>query len=300
MDEAIEATCKSCQECQLHLAQPTEAPVHYWPLPEAVWSRVHVDFAGPVEGKMLLVAVDARTKWPEVRVMKTTTTELTIAELRSIFAVHGLPKEIVSDNGPQFRSTEFENFMKANGIRGITSAPYHPRTNGLAERFVKTIKEHLETNQASVPLQHKVDNFLLTYRNCPHATTGISPAMALFNRPLRCRLDLLKPELTDRMAEKQTKDQSNVRVFSASDVVLARDYTSGNKWAIGQIMQQTGPLSYLVKVKNNVWRRHVDQLRATKLPVASAKEPINVPKVIIAPGFQVKEPANIPTALVPL
>lgn len=72
-----------------------------------------------------MVVIDAFSKWPEVEVMSSTTTEKTIEVLRSLFARHGLPAQIVTDNGPQF--------MKRNGIKHIRSAPYNP---ALAERYV--------------------------------------------------------------------------------------------------------------------------------------------------------------------
>ena len=85
---------------------------------------------------MFLAVVDARSKWPEVYIMSSTTSSKTIEVLRTMFATHGLPTQIVSDDGSQLVSEEFETFLiKRNGIRYLTSPPYHPRTNGLAERF---------------------------------------------------------------------------------------------------------------------------------------------------------------------
>ena len=80
-------------------------------------------------GKSFLIAVDAHSKWPEVIPMSTTTAEKTVSELRKLFATHGLPEQIVSDNGAQFTSQHFEEFMKLNEIKHICSAPYHPATN---------------------------------------------------------------------------------------------------------------------------------------------------------------------------
>ena len=69
--------------------------------------------------------------------MKSTTTSRTIEKLRTIFCRHGIPTQLVSDNGPPFKSEEFNHFMKSNGIKHIRSARYHPATNDLAERFEK-------------------------------------------------------------------------------------------------------------------------------------------------------------------
>lgn len=68
---------------------------------------------------MSLVVVDAHSKWPEVVMMPSTTSQLTIDVLRSLFSRYGLPEQLVSDNGPQFTSEEFAQFMKNNGIKHI-------------------------------------------------------------------------------------------------------------------------------------------------------------------------------------
>ena len=88
--------------------------------------------------------MDARTKWPEVIPMATITSEKTITELRKSFCTHAIPEQIVYDNGTQFTSLEFGEFLKKNGIKHMLSAPYHPATNGEAERFVQTFKHVLK------------------------------------------------------------------------------------------------------------------------------------------------------------
>ena len=90
--------------------------------------------------KMFLVIVDAYSTWLEVFPVNAATTTATIDKLRVKFATHGLPEIIVSDNGTCFVSHEFQKFMKLNGITHLTSAPYHPASNGLAERAVQTFK----------------------------------------------------------------------------------------------------------------------------------------------------------------
>ena len=137
LDEDIQDLVKSCETCQAVKHAPAVAPMHPWEWPPRPWQRVHIDFAGPFQGATFFVAVDdAHSKWPEVEVMTSTTAAKTIEVLRRMFASHGLPEQIVSDNGPQFVSEEFAAFMRANNIKHIRSAPYHPASNGLAERFV--------------------------------------------------------------------------------------------------------------------------------------------------------------------
>ena len=128
--------------------------------------------------------------------MPTTTSDRTISELRKIFAVHGLPEQVVSDNGPQFASHEFTHFLRLNGIRHIPSAPYHPATSGEAERMVQTFKHAIKASRTDEgTLETKLARFLISYRTTPNTTTGCSLAQLLFNRPINTRLDMLRPSL---------------------------------------------------------------------------------------------------------
>ena len=260
---------------------------------------------------MYLVVVDAYTKWLEVKIMSSTTSTKTIEALREIFATHGLPAQLVSDNGPQFSSEEFISFLKANGIQELKSAPYHPKTNGLAERFVRTLKEALTADKSSRSIQHKVNNFLLQYRNCPHATTGNSPAIMLMGRSLRSRLDLMKPDVGQRMqnAQKaQTLQQNSGRMltFEVGQTVLARNYGRGNRWVISVVHKQNGPISYVVKVGNTHWKRHLDQLRSTELLLSPEQEmefalPIEKKEIIPEqPRLGGSETIEIPEVEIPI
>ena len=114
-----EKLCRSCQPCGTVKPSPTVAPLHPWTWPSKTWERIHEDFAGPFQGTMLFVLIDAHSKWPEVYPMKSTITSQTVDDLRQIFSAYRLPEQLVSDNGPQFISDEFTTFMKANGIRHI-------------------------------------------------------------------------------------------------------------------------------------------------------------------------------------
>jgi hypothetical protein len=177
LDSSIESLAKSCLECQAAKNSPPVAPLQPWAWPSRVFERVHIVFAGPFQGAMFLVAVDAYSKWPQVFVMPSTTVTKTIEALRQMFSMYGLPEHIVSDNGPQFTAEEFAVFTKTNGIRHTRSAPYHPATNGLAERFVQSLKQGLKASLSSgLPLIQRLSHFLLTYRSSVHSTTGVTPS----------------------------------------------------------------------------------------------------------------------------
>ena len=267
LDEEIEKMVAQCKHCQT-VRNQEKAPEARWELPSQIWYRLHMDFAGPVQGKMLFVVVDARSKWPEVAVMNSTTATASIEVLREIFSRFGYPREIVSDNGPQFTSREFEEFTTEFGIRHFMGAPYHPKTNGLAERMVQTIKKQLTKNRhIPLSLKAKLNRILLAYRNTPHQVTETSPAEMLLKRPIPSQWDLLRPSLKDMQARKQPIPDFQVEGVPEGARVLVRDYGHNIKWKTGTVRERKGPLSYQVEVEGEVIKRHQDQL----LPLPAAE-----------------------------
>lgn len=142
-------------------------------------------------------------------------------------------------------------------------AEHYPSTNGLAERFVQTFKHSLKASKEPIPLQQRLDSFLLQYKNTPHSTMKETPAMLFLHRRLRTRLDLLKPsvKLTVEHAQKVQCSYRSLhakdRDFHVGDSVLVRDYRRGKeKWKTGTVPSQSGPVSYTVQVDNSQsWKR---------------------------------------------
>ena len=150
---------------------------------------------------MYLVIVDAYSKWLGVQPINSFTSETTIAKLKDIFATHGIPQKIVTDNGTSFT---FKAFLEQNGVKHICSAFYYPSSNGLAERALQTFKQSLrQIPEDSV--REKLAKFLFKYRITPHSSTGVAPAELLMGRHLRSRLDFLKPDLVATVEKNQLK-----------------------------------------------------------------------------------------------
>ena len=283
MDRELENAVKSCPQCQRHQKSPAEAPLHPWEWPGQPWSRVHIDYAGPYKGDMYLVVIDAHSKWMDVHIMHTTTSASTIVKLREIFATHGLPETIVSDNGPNFTSTEFENFLTKNDIKHTKVSPYHPASNGQAERAVRAFKEGVEKMEEG-NMQEKLSRFLLKYRTTPHSTTGLPPAELLMNRKLRTKLDLMLPNTASLVGRKQENQkevhdyQAKDRNFEARDPVFIKDFSSPKSWKEGTVVHTTGPVSALVELQDGrVVRRHQDHLRRIQNPTKPETE-MSVPE----------------------
>jgi transposase InsO family protein len=267
IDDDIEHHVAACSACQKGRAAEPEVPLFSWSVPSEPWSRIHLDFAGPFEGFMWLIAVDAYTKWLDVIKMKSTTATATCNKLRELFARYGVPRVLVSDNGPQWISEEFQQFCASNLIQSVLSSPYHPKTNGLAERAVRTFKERMMAAKASIAdPSTRLQKFLMSYRNTPHKSTGRPPAELMFGRRLRTRLDLLKPDVRARLdaanfRQQRDHDQRTTpRSFAEGDPVWVVQ-TSGSGHKQGIILRRTGPLSYWVNIDGVRTRKHADQLR---------------------------------------
>ena len=97
---------------------PSKAHLHPWEYPSRPWARIHIDHTGPFMGKMFLVVIDAHSKWIDVEILNSTSVS-NIIKLRSLFATHGIPEQLVSDNGSDFQSEEFKQFTTQNGIKHI-------------------------------------------------------------------------------------------------------------------------------------------------------------------------------------
>ena len=187
-----------------------------------------------------------------------------IRELRKLFAAYGLPEQLVSDNGPQFTSSDFAMFLKQNGVKHVRSAPYHPSSNGAAERFVQTFKRAMKQNELhGVPSQKQLPAFLLSYRTASHATTGQSPCLLFLNRQVRTRLDLIHPNLREHVSGKQLKQKhyhdqhAHSRELYLGQRVMAQGPPPQLQWLPGTIIQQTGPVSYVIKITDGrLWKRH--------------------------------------------
>ncbi|XP_011860102.1 PREDICTED: uncharacterized protein K02A2.6-like [Vollenhovia emeryi] len=167
--------------------------VQPWSVPEKSWSRIHADYAGPIDRFSFLVIVDAFSKWPEIFETKSTTATKTIEFFKNVFAQHGLPDTIVTDNGQQFISTEFKDFCNSNGIQHLTSSPYHPQSEGQGEKFVGLFKTGYK--KATGNVDQKIREFLYSYRFTPSYNLGNkSPAELLNSHRIKTTLDLLKPQ----------------------------------------------------------------------------------------------------------
>ncbi|XP_045452509.1 uncharacterized protein K02A2.6-like [Melitaea cinxia] len=253
----IKNITSNCEGCIQNRNLPPLKHLHNWEWPNEPWKRLHADFAGPFRGHMWLIVMDAHSKWPEVAKMKLTTSSATIKCLRSMFARFGLPEQFVTDNGPQWTSAEFITFCKNNNIRHICTAPYHPASNGLAERGVQTFKKAmLAQTFNNKDLDHSVQQWLLAYRSAPHATTGRAPCELMLGRQLRTRLSLIKKDV---IIPRRSVCNKPVKQYLPGDKVLVASYDKSRKWLEGIIDRPVGNVMYDVNTDRGILTRNVTQ-----------------------------------------
>ena len=282
LNKEVEKMVRNCQHCCVESPNPPAAPAHPWLVPQNPWERLHVDHA-QWNKWVILVAIDAFSKWPEVFVVNSTSASQTIEMLRTIFATHGLPMTVVSNNGPPFSSNDFEKFMKANGIVHRRVPLYHPSLNGLAENMVKSLKQALNKANKSDTIETKIAKFLASYRNTPHSITGRTPAEVLLGRSPRTCLSLIHPCMSQRMSitiEERVGDKAP-RAFKTGQAVLLRDLrpTAASKWRPAGISHKRGPLAYEVNIDVQTRQAHIDHLKPNPQPVLpehdTAHQPMN-------------------------
>uniref|UniRef100_A0A1I7T583 RNA-directed DNA polymerase n=1 Tax=Caenorhabditis tropicalis TaxID=1561998 RepID=A0A1I7T583_9PELO len=274
IDKDIETLARNCNDCQAAAKNPIKTTLEPWPKTTSAFERVHIDYAGPINSIYYLVIVDSFSKWPEILQTKVISSAATIQMLTHIFARYGNPTTLVSDNGTQFTSDEFAKFCRIRGIKHLRSPPFHPQSNGQAERFVDTFKRALQKSKGEGTTQEALQTFLMSYRSTPCSSSHnqLSPAENFLGRKMRTIMDLLTT--TSKSYEEESEASSNMRdqfnrhhgakykQFSPGEAVYIKDHRSTKTtWTPGFVIKKLGKVKYSVDCDGKKWDRHANQLR---------------------------------------
>lgn len=183
MDKDVENYVSSCQPCcnSDKSVKPLNVPVQAVETPEKPWTKIAVDICGPFSNapktkRFLLVLTDYTSKWPEVKALGEITSAAVIKFLTDVFDRFGNPMELVTDNGKQFTSSEFERFLEENRIHHNKTAVYNPMSNGRVERLNRTLKEAIQVCvMQGYTWEGALSTVLRAYRTTP-MDNGKSPA----------------------------------------------------------------------------------------------------------------------------
>ena len=260
MDAQIEELVRKCRNCQENRPEKRRMEVHQWdPAPHA-FSRIHIDFMGPIRGKLFLVIVDAFSRWIDVQEVPSTSAAAVIPRLRRLFAYFGVVDTICSDNGSPFSSKEFAKFCRDNLIHHIRIAPYKPSSNGMAERTVFSAKAFLKKLPIKADIQKELAEFLLAQRVTPIVSLGgKSPSELMNGRRLTTCLTKMNPAQSSTY---KMNFKNNELFFSRHQRVFIRNYSSGPRWIEARVLYKHGYRNYMVEVADGrKMKRHVDQIR---------------------------------------
>ena len=236
MDSKVKEMIDKCIACQAVGDSNHPEPMKLTPTEDKPWTTVAIDFYGPIPrtGEYLMVVIDTYSKFPEVEIVNSTEAKACIPKLDKIFATHGIPKNLKSDNGPPFNGKEFEKYTKVLGIQWTTSTPLWPQGNAVVERFMKPIGKILKAAEIEgKKWKQELQRFLLQYRSTPHQTTGVAPCELLFNRPIRGYLpELPKRKVVNKHAvaknHLEKKKQENKQYYDQKKKVKESEIKEGD------------------------------------------------------------------------
>ncbi len=292
--EELVRTCPECCKAQQHRAQPLIPTA----LPSLPWQKLATDLFEWKKNHYLII-VDYYSRYFEIARLNRMTAEQVIQHTKSIFARHGVPEMLVSDNGPQFASEAFSKFADAYQFEHITSSPYYPQGNGEAERAVQTVKNLLKKDG---------DPYLalLSYRSTP-LQVGHSPAELLMSRKLRTTLPTSREQRKPRVPDHQALRERDDRIKSAQKenhdrhhgvrdlptLVPGDTIWMPDRNTEAEVVKEVQPRSYEVKTPDGTFRRNRRSLLA--LPQSLEQEMTAVttpPERVVQPEPVVQPPAT--------
>ena len=189
MNSEIEDMIKRCPTCLTFRNRQPSEPIIHQPIPHQTWTKIAAD-PFRLHGHYYLLIIDYYSKFIVIETLKNLLSSTVINKCKKIFSQFGTPKELVTDNGPEFSSHYFKWFSKSWDFEHRTSSPHFHQSNGLVERSIQTVKRTL--NKAKLAND---DHYLsILFLNSQPDENGLSPAHKLFNRQIRTNLPSAKPQ----------------------------------------------------------------------------------------------------------
>lgn len=272
----IETLVLGCIICQKYSKTNVREPLCSHEVPELPWQKVAIDFM-TVASQDFLVLVDYFSKFVVVNKLTNKTAQSVVTTLKNIFAINGLPMEIFSDNGPPFDSREYITFARSYDIKLTTSSPRYPRSNGMVERSIQTIK-----NLFLKAIETKSDPFLaiMDYNSTPKQNLP-APCTLLMGRQFRTNLPVktenLRPKFSCKEACKNMiRNQEKQKRYYDKSVKKLPNLEVGDpiflqegirKWSPGIVVKKNNNNDYIVRVNEGEYRRNRSHLRLQQQPL---------------------------------
>ena len=292
-----------CQACQKNQNQQRKEPLEPHDIPPTPWTKLAADLFY-LDGIDYLLITDYHSKFPVIRRMHNTSSASVATVMRETFSMLGVPAELISDNGPQFTGKPFKDMCEKWNIKHTTSSPRYPRSNGLAERMVSTVKSLIKKCRQT---GQDVQEALLHLRATPQADLP-SPAEMMFGRRIKTTLpgphliqngpnmsDVHEKLLQRREDMKRCHDKhagKELPELSTGQRVRVRDLDG--TWFPAEVSRMSRePRSYEVTTPNGrVLRRNRSQLREMSYEDCHDTQTTK-PKVTFAIGDEATTTADV-------
>ena len=276
LSREIQDMIQGCRVCLEHKVNPSE-PLIPSIFPERPWQEIGIDFFYS-KGKDYLLIIDYFSRFIEVLAMqKSKNANAVIYALKEIFARHGIPEKVRSDNGPPFDCAEFTHFAKQWDIELVPSSPKYQQSNGEVERAVQTIKNILKKEK-------ELQKALLAYRTTP-LRNGYSPAELLIGRRLRSTVPTFHENLIPRWPDiDKLREYENIQKMQQQQHFNTRhrarllpQLSAGASVAIAKydekgivLKKSNSPRQYVVSTPTSILRRN--RVHLIPLPEASQSQ----------------------------
>ena len=276
MNNQLDNLSRTCQQCQEYQNRQREEPALNHEIPETPWTKVGTDLFH-LFNKTYLLVVDYTTNFFEISQLPDAESQTVVSHTKAIFARYGIPKEIVSDNGPEYSAKAYHNFCKDWDIHHNPSSPEYPKSNGLAERTVQTVKRTLKKAKKAGDDIHLT---LLALRTTPCTNNRHSPADKMFNRSPRTLIPSINNTVSDKLTNSHPKLSKNQQhdyttkrhilpELHPGDTVRIHD---GKTWSrTGTVVSKANqPRSYNIKMNNRrTLRRNRQHILKTENSIES-------------------------------
>jgi len=268
-----------CSTCQAIQPAVQKEPMMTHPIPESPWQSVASD-CFEVNGEQYLVIVDLYSDYIELTELKDMTTKTLIKNMKPIFATHGTPATLITDNGTNYASQEFKEFTKEWDINHIMTSPHHHKSNGKAESAVKIAENIVKKAKKE---GQDVWKAMLEWRNTVTPGLTNSPAQRLMSRRTRtfipCHPSLYKPAVQTNVVTQITHKRRKAKLYhdrGAKELpklivgqpvmVKVHPQQQRSDWTNGMVKKETStPRSYIVEVNGRNYKRNRVHLKDTKL-----------------------------------
>lgn len=280
MSNDIRNLVKGCSICENSQRRPPREPLMPKEIPNLPWERVAIDLFD-FNRKPHVIIVDSYSGYIDFKELRNASAAEVVRAMKEWFATHGIPRVVESDNGPCFTALEFRRFEAEWQFRLITSSPLYPRSNGLAERAVQTIKNLLKRCAKD---GSDIQAALLNLRNVPRDGDLGSPVQRLYGRRTRTTVptksNLLKPGVIPDVTQKMMQARARQKVNADKHATKAPTMEAGDRvklltdhrnWVPAQVVRKhQSPRSYIVRTNTGTFRRNSSVIRPTRAQLTTS------------------------------